>query len=88
MVSIVKTKQTTEYRLLISLPISQNFPAGEKATVSQIFLYISPEGGTCTKDSIHLYGVILSMALKQLFLGSGQAVCGWAKICGLGKTPR
>src|SRR5712691_3927280 len=44
MVTIVKTKQTTEYRLLISLPISQDFPAGEKATVSHIFLHISREG--------------------------------------------
>src|SRR5438132_14052086 len=73
MATIAKTKQTTGYRLLISLPISQDFPAGDRVTVSHIFLHISREGGTCTKDSIPPYGVILSMVLKQLFLRSGQA---------------
>src|SRR6266705_2302697 len=73
MATIAKTQQTTEYRLLISLPISQDFPAGEKATASHISLYISRKRITCTKDSIPLYGVIRAMVLKQLFLRSGQA---------------
>src|SRR6266480_368180 len=86
MVTIVKTMQTTEYRLVISLPTSQDFPAGDKVTVSQIFLHISREGGTCTKDSIPPYGVILSMVVKQLFLGSEQAECGRGEDWQLGEN--
>src|SRR6266478_8431924 len=81
MVTIVKTKQTTEYRLLINLPISQDFPASEKVTVSHIFLYISRDGGTCTKGTIPFLGRHSLDGTEAIVSWTWPSrLCGWAMI--------